>query len=372
MLLKNAQLFDEHFHLIRADLRIDGECIAEIASELPGDGIDYSGCVILPGLIDIHIHGCKGADFSDATASSLDTMSNYLAGQGITSFCPTSMTAPEASLTEAFRVAGQYRGQESGAYIQGINMEGPYISVARKGAQPEIYIRNPNLTEFHRLAALCPISLVDVAPELSGAFAFAEEVSKECTVSIAHSAASYETATECLAHGFSHATHLFNGMGGIFARQPGIPVAILDDDNATAELICDGRHISPALLRIAFRQLGEDRTVVVSDAMQAAGLGDGQFSLGGQTVYVKNGYATLADGSFAASTTNLFQEFCNLLDYNIPLRQAVKSCTINPARVIGADKSTGSIAVGKYADLLILDASFRHIQGVFIRGTHKA
>jgi len=372
MLLKNAELFDANFNRIRADLRVEDGCIAEIAPSLPGEGLDFTDCVILPGFIDIHIHGCNGADFGDGTVSSLETMSVYLARQGITSFCPSSVTAPEECIAASYSAAASYMGREKGAYIHGVHMEGPYLSVKRKGAQPEAHIRKPDLAEFERLNQLCPIRLVAVAPEAEGAFEFARAVSPTCRVSAAHSAASCELVAEAFANGFSHATHLFNGMGPILAREPGLAVAVLDDGSVSAELICDGRHIDPALLRVAFRLLEEDRSVVVSDAMRASGLVDGTFDLGGQTVYVKNGCATLADGSLAGSTSNLFEEFRNLLRYGIPLRQAVKSCSINPARVIGTDGETGSLAVGKAADLLVLDRDLMRIQAVFINGKQRA
>ncbi len=368
MVLKNAKLFDESFALIRADLAVKDDAITEIAPQLDGDGVDFSGCVLLPGLIDIHIHGCAGADFGDASTDSLDTMSRYLASRGITSFCPASMTVPESQLTPAYRATAAFMGKESGAYVHGINMEGPFISHKRKGAQPGEHIRKPDLAEFDRLRSICKVSLVDIAPEAEDAFGFAATASSICTVSAAHTAAPYELAAEAFQKGFSHVTHLFNGMDGMFPREPGVAIAALDDPKCSCELICDGRHIYPALLRIAFRQLGEDRTVVVSDAMKASGLGDGEYDLGGQTVYVKNGFATLADGSFAASTSNIFEEFCNIVRYGIPLKQAVKSCTINPARVIGADRETGSLKIGKTADILVLNEEMTEIRAVYIKG----
>lgn len=368
MILKHARLFNDAFDLTKADIAFADGKITQIAPDIPGEGMDCTGCVILPGLIDIHIHGCFGADFADASAQSLETMSQYLASQGVTSFCPASMTQPEVQLSPAFAATAAYMGQEAGAYIHGVNMEGPFLSHARKGAQPGEFIREPDLAEFDRLRALCPVSMVDVAPEAPGAFAFARAASQICTVAAAHTAAPYELAVDCLQNGFTHTTHLFNGMDGIFPREPGVATAILDDDRVTAELICDGRHIYPALLRIAFRLLGEDRAVVVSDAMKASGLGDGVYDLGGQTVYVNDGRATLADGSFAASTSNVFEELRNILSYGIPVRQAVKACTINPARVIGKDQQTGSLLPEKSADILVLDETMQEIRAVFIQG----
>ncbi|MBR4727064.1 MAG: amidohydrolase family protein, partial [Clostridia bacterium] len=172
---------------------------------------------------------------------------------------------------------------------------------------------------------------------------------------------------QALADGARHATHLFNAMTGLGTREPGAVGAILDSD-ATAELICDGVHICDTTLRLAFRLLGSDRAVVVSDAMMAAGLPDGVYTLGGQTVIAKDGAARLADGTLAGSVSDLFSEFRHLCAIGIPVMQAIRACTINPARVIGADHTTGSLAPGKTADLLVLSEDLQSIRGVFVRG----
>jgi len=260
-----------------------------------------------------------------------------------------------------------FMGKESGAYIHGINMEGPFISLAKKGAQPGDYIRLPDMEEFKQLNSICKISLVDLAPEVEGAFEFAKEASKICTVSQAHTDADFETAQTGYNKGFSHATHLFSAMPPIEHRAPGAVTAAFDSPTVTAELICDGIHAHPPILRMAFKLLGEDRSVVVSDAMSAAGCGDGEYELGGQKVFVKNGRASLADGNLAGSTTNLYKEFLNLISFNIPFKQVLKSCTINPARVIGADTLTGSLKEGKLADILVVD-EFLRIKRVIIKG----
>ena len=214
---------------------------------------------------------------------------------------------------------------------------------------------------------MCPVKLVDVAPEMPGALEFAERASKVCTVSAAHTTATYEQAKAGYEHGFSHVTHLFNAMVGLGSREAGTVGAVMDSSTVTAELICDGIHISAPTLRIAFRILGEDRIAVISDATMAAGLEDGEYTLGGQRV-IKKGAVRLPDGTLAGSAANLFDEFNNLLHFGIPLRSALKAVTINPARIIGADKTTGSIAVAKSADLLIVSDDFSHINNVIIKG----
>lgn len=367
MILKNTVYYNEAFLPQKGDIAIENGILTEVGGTQGGRGIDLSGCTVAPGFIDIHTHGAMGGDTCDAREESLAGISRHLAHHGVTSFCPTTMTLPFKQLAESLRAARDYRGYECGAYIQGINMEGPYISAAKKGAQCGDYIRNPDFDEFLKLYEICPVRLVDVAPEASGANEFAARAKAYCTVSAAHTNSDYETAAKAFDAGFSHATHLFNAMTQLSSRAPGVVGAVFDNDAVTAELICDGFHIAPATLRIAFRILGEDRTVIVSDAMMASGLADGDFELGGQTVYVRDGKALLADGTIAASTTNLYDEFRNVLRFGIPFRQALKSCTINPARVIHADKETGSIAQGKRADLLVLDRNME-IRMVIVKG----
>ena len=368
MLLKNATIYNSDFEPQKADILIDGEKIVKIGDNLTGeDVLDLSGCIIFPGFIDIHIHGCGGADMSDAKEESLKKISLFLANHGVTSFCPASMTLPKEQLVSQFRTVAAYKGKETGAYIHGVNMEGPFISFAKKGAQPGDYIRLPDIEEFKQLNSICKISLVDLAPEVDGAFKFAYEASKTCTVSQAHTNADFETAQAGYNNGFSHATHLFSAMPPIEHRAPGAVTAAFDSQTVTAELICDGIHAHPPVLRMAFKLLGENRSVVVSDAMSAAGCGDGEYELGGQKVFVKNGRASLTDGNLAGSTTNLYREFLNLISFNIPFKQALKSCTINPARVIGADVLIGSLKEGKFADILIVDEYLR-IKKVFVKG----
>ena len=368
MILQNATIYDADFAPKRADLRVTGERIAEIAPTLTGDdAVDLTGCIIVPGFVDIHIHGCCGGDTADADVSSLHTMSRYLAQHGVTAFCPTSMTLPEDALASQFAAVERCKGTEPGARILGVRMEGPYLSMAKKGAQCADYIRPADTAAFGRLHAISPVRIVDVAPETEGAVDFAKAVCGVCTVSMAHTAADFETARNALQSGFSHATHLFNAMPPILNRAPGAVTAVFDSETATAEMICDGFHNHPAIVRMAFRLLGEDRVSVVSDAMRAAGCPDGDFVLGGQTVFVRNGKAKLADGTIAASTTNVYDEFRNLLRWGIPMRQALKACTINPARVVRADREIGSIACGKRADLLVLDAALE-VRRVMIGG----
>ena len=366
MLIKNATVYGAEFSPVHTDIEIENGIIKNIGTT-DADGMDFSGCVVLPGFIDIHIHGCNMADATDGNPDSAAKMSKWLVTRGVTSFCPTTMTLPVETLKKCFGYVADTIGKEEGAYIHGINMEGPFIAPEKKGAQDAAHILAPDYAVFDELNAICPVKLVDIAPERNGADEFIKKAKKVCTVSAAHTTANYEQGKKAIDSGVSHATHLYNAMNGLTSREAGMVGAVLDSNNVTAELICDGIHICPATLRITFRALGEDRTVVISDAMMAAGLDEGEYTLGGQRV-IKTDAARLADGTLAGSATNLFEEFQNLLAFGIPVKQAIKSVTINPAKAIGADKITGSIEVGKNADLLILSEDFKEIKSVFVKG----
>ena len=367
MIIKNALVYGKDFNPELSDIIIEGEKIAAIA-KTDKDGLDFINCVVLPGFIDIHIHGCNMADATDGRPESALEMSKWLAQNGITSFCPTTMTLSVETLKKCFGHVAEAMGKEEGAYIHGINMEGPFIAPEKKGAQAEEHILEPDFNIFSELNEICPVKLVDIAPERTTSIEFIEKAKNICTVSAAHTTADYKIAKKAIEAGISHATHLYNAMNGLTSREAGMVGAVLDSENVNAELICDGIHICPATLRITFRVLGEDRTVVISDAMMAAGLKDGEYTLGGQKVIKKDGAARLVDGTLAGSSTNLLDEFRNLISFGIPLKQAIKSVTINPAKAIGVENITGSIEEGKNADLLILSDDFSEIKAVFVKG----
>lgn len=370
LILKNAKIVNNNFHFINADLEINNEKVAEIKPGLTGENeIDLTGFVIVPGFVDIHIHGCAGADTSDADKDSLTKMCAHLATKGVTSFCPTTMTVSQELIRKSVMTVKECMdNQPKGAVIAGVNMEGPYISKSRKGAQSEEYIKNPNFIEFKKLYDECGgiIKLVDIAPESDGADEFIKEASKLCTVSIAHTEADYKCTKHAFNLGISHATHMYNAMPGMTHRAPGVVGAIFDDERIRAEIICDGFHIDPAVLRITFGAL-KDRAVIISDSMRSADEPDGTSELGGQTVYVKDGCARLKDGTIAGSTTNIHQEVKNLISYGVPFLNVIKAATISPAKEIKEDDKIGSIKKGKYADLVVMDPQL-NIKMVIIRG----
>ena len=364
MLLIHAKYLDEDFRLVQGDIEIEDGKILRVGKDLPRKeedlAVDCAGSyTVVPGFVDVHIHGCAGADTCDATREALEAMAAFLLAHGVTSFCPTTMTTSRETIQAALLAAKDMMDHpmEGGARVVGVNMEGPFIAKERKGAQKEEDILPPDFPLFQRFYEESGgiVRLVDVAPEQPCGLDFVEKASQLCTVSIAHTTADYDQAKAAFDKGVTHATHLFNAMSGLHHRKPGVVGAVFDDSRVRGELICDGFHIHPAVLRAAFRLLG-DRALIVSDSMRANGMPEGEaFDLGGQMVTVHQGKALLPDGTIAGSVTNLHQEIKNLVSFGVPFEQAVKAATLLPARAIGLDGEIGSIAPGKRADLVVLD-----------------
>lgn len=363
MFIINAKYLNQDFQLVQGDLEIDGGKILRTGEHLPRKdediAIDLAGYTLVPGFVDVHIHGCAGVDACDGTREAIEDMARFLLAHGVTSFCPTTMTVGREVIETALLAAKSVHDSplEDGAKVAGVNMEGPFISKERKGAQNETDIVAPDFEMFQEMFNLSGgiVRLVDVAPEQPGGEDFVKRAKELCAVSIAHTVSDYGQAKEAFDWGVTHATHLFNAMSGLHHRNPGVVGAVLSDGRVRGELICDGQHIHPAVLKTAFQVLG-DRALIVSDSMRANGMPEGtSYELGGQMVTVTGGKATLEDGTIAGSVTNLHQEVKNLVSYGVPFEQAVKSATLIPARAIGMDGEIGSIEVGKAADLVVLD-----------------
>lgn len=375
MIIKNGQVFNSIGRFIPADVELVGDRIAKVApaGTLYGDEeIDAAGKYVTPGFVDIHIHGAAGADFCDSVDGSQEyvrTMQKYLGSQGVTSFMGTTMAFSEEILNGIFSTVRPLFGQESeGAVLRGVNMEGPFFNKAKKGAQAEKYIVDPDWEMFQRLWETSGhnIRLVDVAPELPGAPEFIEKASKLCTVSIAHTCATYDEAREAYAHGATHTTHLFNAMPAFTHRAPGV-VGAASDYAAHVEMISDGIHLHPAVVRAVFALFGAERVCLISDSMRACGMPNGEYSLGGQKVFMKDGLATLEDGTIAGSATCLAECFRRAVSFGVPLESALRAATINPAQAVGLFDEIGSVTAGKRADVLVLDRTL-HPEHIFIGG----
>ena len=305
--------------------------------------------------MDIHSHGAAGEDFSDGNPEGFKKILQYEKRCGITSYCPTSMTFPKERLRQIFAsIKGAQT--EDGATVVGINMEGPFLDPAKKGAHVEKWIAAPDVAFVRELNQDADglVRLVTVAPNMDGAEEFIKEMHEEVCISLGHTAADYDCASRAMKLGAHHVTHLYNAMQPLGHRAPGLIGAAMDDPECMVELICDGYHIHPSAIRAAFRMFGPERVILISDSMRATGMENGTYELGGQEVTVKDRKAVLKDGTLAGSATNLYGCMCKAVEFGIPLEQAIMAATANPARSIGIFDRVGSIRIGKQADLLLV------------------
>lgn len=355
MRYENGWIFADG-RFVRGGFSVENGRFAHVLENVPGPAEDLDGALVIPGLVDIHVHGCAGADFSDGDYAGLVRMARHLARRGVTSFAPASMTLPYDALDKAFHAAARLRreGLADGARLMGIQMEGPFLSREKRGSQNPAYLRLPDWDRFLRLydAAEGLLRIVDVAPELPGAVEFTRRASEKCRVSVAHTAAGYDQAAAVFDAGATHLTHLFNAMSGIHHRHPGPIGAASERENVTAELICDGIHVHPSAVRMAFR-LFPGRICLISDALRCCGMADGSYSLGGQEILLSGGVARLTSGAIAGSAADLYQCMRRAVSFGIPREQAVWAATALPARVIGRESETGAIADGRAADFVI-------------------
>lgn len=369
---KNARIYtgDFQFHTGAFEVK-DGRFGAVLPESVPADAVDLKGATVIPGLIEVHSHGNSNSDFCDGDYEGLKKMAGYYLSCGITSFAPASLTLPYDVLARAFATGRKLADErpEGCSVLRGINMEGPYFSEKKKGAQNGAYLKNPDFEGFKKLYDGCGglIRIVDLAPELPGAVEFTEKASKLCTVSVAHTDSDYEHARAVFDAGATQMTHLYNAMSGIHHRNPGVIPAGSENPDVRAEIVCDGHHVHPSAVRLAFKMF-KDRMIVISDSGRCAGLPEGTvFDEGGLTASVKGGVGRLPDGTISCSATNMWQCLLNCISWNIPEEEVIRACTYNPACSIGADKEVGSIETGKAADFLICTDHYAE-KRVFLAG----
>ncbi|MFS0783627.1 N-acetylglucosamine-6-phosphate deacetylase [Bacillus sp. 1P06AnD] len=323
-----------------------------------------AGTKVVPGFIDVHIHGAGGADTMDGTPEALQTMAHYLPQEGTTSFLATTMTQEKGNIVNALRNAASYQqhqqtNERAEAEVVGVHLEGPFINPSKKGAQPEEHILEPSIEVFKewQKEAGNSIKLVTVAPEMPHGMEFVKYLAEhEVTASIGHTSANYEEVKEAVEAGATQVTHLYNGMQGMHHREPGTAGAALLFDELKVELISDGIHIRPEMIDLAIRLKGTDGALLITDAMRAKCLKNGNYELGGQPVIVEDGRATLHDGTLAGSILKMIDSVKNMLKFtSLDLQDVIKLAAVNPAKQIRMFDRKGSIAAGKDADLVVLN-----------------
>ncbi|GHO85084.1 N-acetylglucosamine-6-phosphate deacetylase [Dictyobacter formicarum] len=371
-IVSGERLIDEHMMLIENDR------IVEIRSDqTPPTGatvLDVQGHIIAPGFIDIHVHGGGGYDTMDATPEALQGIATFVASHGVTSFLPTTIASSQQQVQAAVENVASYQQRHrdvDGAHILGMHLEGPYLNTAYPGAQPPHHIRPADPGEYERLFVQGNISLISLAPEISVNLELVKyAVAHGARVAVGHSAAQYEEVMEAVACGVTQACHIFNGMRGLHHREPGTVGAVLSCDEIYAQVIADLIHVHPAVLKILIRAKGVARTILITDAMRAAGLPDGHYDLGGQEVTVCDGAVHLVHGdSLAGSVLTMDQAVLNVMQTTqLSLPQAVSMATSVPAESLGLGHEIGTLAPGYLADLVVFDAQV-HVLATIVHGT---
>ncbi len=369
MRIENGKVFREDGSFVDQTIRIRGERFSAVSNDQ--DRIDASGCYVFPGFVDLHVHGAGGGDFSDADPDSLKTFAEYEAEHGITSIVPTTMTLPVEKLRKIAVNYNSFTETEKTSTLLGFRMEGPFLSREKCGSQETSALIPPDpalVSEMQELSGN-GLSVMDIAPELSGAISLVENMKNEVRFSVGHTMADYACAKTAMEAGANHLTHMYNAMPAFLHREPGPIGAAMDDPSCTVELIGDGVHLHPATIRSTYKMFGADRIILISDSMRATGLPDGTYELGGHEVFTQGRVAKLASGTIAASITNLYDCMITCVrGIGLPLGDVVKTATINPARYLGVSHRVGSIAIGKQADLVIADRETLEIKAVILRG----
>lgn len=368
MIIKNVNIFRDNGIFEKGEIILEDDVIVDVKNEESIDTgnhqiVDGQGCYAIPGLIDIHFHGCMGHDFCDGTKEAIEAIAKYEASIGVTSMIPATLTLSKVGLEEVLQNAANYNAtvgtKPDRADLVGINMEGPFISVEKKGAQDARNIIPVDYDVFKKFQAAAEglVTFIGVAPEREDAISFIEKAKGEVQISLAHTNANYADAKKAFDAGATHAVHLYNAMPAYTHREPGVIGAVFDSEHVHAELICDGIHIHPAVVRNTLRIMGEDRVSFISDSMCATGMPDGDYTLGGLDVVVQGKAAVLkSNGALAGSSTNLADCMrVAVKDMQVPLEMAVRCATMNPAKHAKVYDKYGSLSVGKNGNVVLLD-----------------
>ncbi len=370
MRLTGAQVFHPRKGFVLGDVCVkDGVLVDESGDK----AVDVTGCYVIPGLIDLHFHGCVGEDFSDATPDGLQKIADYELSRGVTGICPAGMTLGEDTLTAICQnAAAHIEGNKPGAEVLGLHLEGPFISMAKKGAQNGDFVHVPDGDMLERLqkAAKGHVKLVTMAPEEPGSIEFIHRATElGVRVSLGHTTADYDTATAAYNAGARQATHLFNAMPPFTHREPGVIGAAADQEKVMVELISDGVHVHPSAVRTMFKVFGAERMILISDSLRAAGMGDGEYPFGGQYIEVHGARATILGHpeTLAGSVSDLMGCVKKATEFGISLHAAVTAASSNPAKALGVYDRLGSLDAGKDANFAVLNADYS-LKAVVFRG----
>lgn len=371
--IRNGKVILEH-EIVNANIYFENDTITEISNRAPDDEevFDAAGLFVSPGFIDVHTHGRKGCDTMDADPAKLNTISKANIATGCTSYLPTTMTMSIADVSQAVDAVAELKGHEKGAKILGVHLEGPFISPKHKGAQAEENIIEPTIDHFKALAHGHEdlIRKITLAPERGCDDLIKYLVAKGISVSVGHSDATYEEAMAAFAIGANSTTHTFNAMTPLHHRSPGIVGAAMMSRDTYSELILDGKHVMYPAAKILAEAKGCEKLVLITDSLEAAGMPVGQYELGGQKIWVKDGRAELADGTIAGSIAGLNEEVNHAIYHlNLSLCDAVNCASRNPANSLH-EEHLGRIAVGCKADLIFFDQDI-DIKASFVNGVKK-
>ena len=363
--------------------------VPDTGTRIVSECVDLQGAYVIPGLVDIHIHGAMGEDFSECDETGLHRIAEYLVSQGVTSFLPTTMTISRDDYLRAAEIIATIDEDNPGreARVLGMRMEGPFLSVEKKGAQNEVFIQKPDLGLFQEIQTKSAgnVKIIDIAPEIKGAEDFIREViansndnasemetefngkSNRTVLSLGHSAATYEEAKHAFLLGASHVTHIFNAMNSVHHRLPGMIPAAAENEKVTTEIIADGIHVHESMVRMAFK-LFPNRICIISDALRCLGVPDGEYMLSGQKIIKSGGVARLENGTLAGAASSVYDGMLNLIRFGIPAEEAILAATKVPADIIG-NKDIGAIETGRFADFIICDENFK-LKEVYVGGVN--
>lgn len=364
MILKNGRVLTDNFKFSVTDIKIDGEKITGIGNiNVPEqETMDVSDMYVLPGFIDTHIHGAYGSRFSDHEPD-IEAITKFEASQGVTCIAATTAASEFSDLLRQFDdIVSAIKTGTLGAKIAGIHAEGPFINKKYKGAMNPNNILTPSIEKAEQMLERSNglLKIMTVAPERENAEELIRYLVKnKVKVSIGHTNAAFEEAENGIHWGASQSTHTFNAMRPFNHREPGVLGSVLTNQNVKCEMICDFIHIHPKTIELIYRLKGADRINMVSDSGHAAGMPVTEFMVDGIKRYVKDGVVRLADGTIAGSARTLLDGVRNLLEIGIPLEDISKMASLNPAKSLNIDKETGSISIGKYADIVVLDTNLQ-------------